>query len=69
MDAVTALFKMALVLWVMAIGFAMILRGPTGALTTFQWPLARGFRLVRRMIGSLLVSIGQAIHPGRRQRH
>lgn len=61
----TVLFEIVLALWIVAIGFAMTVRGPAGASVVFQWPFVNGFRLFRRILGSLFVSIGRAIHPGR----
>lgn len=48
-------------LWMVLVGAAMMIRGPSVAAKVFQWPLVTALRLVRSAVGGLLVALGRAI--------
>mgnify|MGYP006914140169 CR=1 FL=1 len=48
-------------LWMMVAGFAYMVRGPRGAGTVVRWPIMLVIRLLRRMIGGLLIAFGSWI--------
>ncbi len=48
-------------MWLVVVGITVMVRGPQVAATVFMWPFRTGFRLLRRMIGGLLIALGQFI--------
>lgn len=49
------------VAWLVAVGFAYLVRGPRLASVVLTWPLRTTLRLLRRGVGSLFVALGQWI--------
>ena len=61
MDTFKQLAALALVAWVVAIGLGVMLRGRPGGVAVLLWPIQTAFRLIRRGLGGLLISLGQWI--------
>ncbi len=60
-NQVLALAVSIAAMWLVLVGIAMMVRGPQAAATVFTWPFRTGFRLLRRMIGGLLIAVGEFI--------
>jgi threonine/homoserine/homoserine lactone efflux protein len=61
MSAIAVIVGQILVIWIMVTGFAYIVRGPRGATALNRWALRSMVRVTRRIIGGLLVAIGNTI--------
>lgn len=59
----TGFFSLGFTGLIVASGFAWMFKGPKAAWSVFSWPFKAGFKLSRKMMGGLLVSIGNAIKP------
>ncbi len=55
------LLQPLLVLWIVAIGFAVMLKGTKAGVAVFWWPMIQLFRLLRRALWSILISLGRSI--------
>jgi hypothetical protein len=56
-NELTQLMSLLLVMWIMIAGFAFIIQGPKGVATVNSWLI----KIVRRMVGRTIVTIGQTI--------
>jgi len=61
MNEIGIVITQLLVLWVMIVGLAYMIRGPHGAGAVMRWPVVTTFRLLRRIVGGLLVALGNWI--------
>ncbi len=60
-NQVLALAVSIAAMWLVIVGIAVMVRGPHAGATVFWWPIRTGFRLLRRMIGGLLIAVGEFI--------
>lgn len=60
-NQVVALVVALVALWVVAIGFGLMLRGRQGGAAVFVWPLHHGLRLIRWTIGTMFILLGNMI--------
>lgn len=51
-------------MWLAIVGLTIMVGGRDAGVTVLLWPIRTGFWLVRRIVGGLLIALGNAIRGG-----